>query len=396
MNKPAGAVRTSGATIGVGMVGCAFMGAAHSQAWRTVHRAFDLPLTPRMAVLCGRDRSAAEAAAAKLGWASVETEWKRLIESRDVDLVDICTPGDSHAEIALAALAAGKHVLCEKPLANTVAEAEAMAAAAAEAATRGVRSMVGFNYRRVPAVALARKLVAEGRLGEIRHVRAQYLQDWIVDPEFPLVWRLRKDKAGSGALGDIGAHAIDLAQFVTGSPITGVSGLTETFVSERPLPGSTGRGPVTVDDTALFLARFAGGAVGTFEATRFASGRKNALRLEVNGSAGSLAFDFEAMNELAFHDHTEDPELGGFRRIQVTEPGHPYVGAWWPPGHGLGYEHTFTHEVRDLLAALAAGEDPEPSFADGLQVQRVLAAVEESAAASSVWTRVGIGASGAG
>ncbi|MEV4054665.1 Gfo/Idh/MocA family oxidoreductase [Amycolatopsis sp. NPDC049688] len=379
----------SGATIGIGMVGYAFMGAAHSQAWRTVHRAFDLPLTPRMAVLCGRDRAAAEAAAAKLGWASVETEWKHLIESRDVDLVDICTPGDSHAEIALAALAAGKHVLCEKPLANTVAEAEAMAAAAAEAATRGVGSMVGFNYRRVPAVALARKLVAAGRLGEIRHVRAQYLQDWIADPEFPLVWRLRKDKAGSGALGDIGAHAIDLAQFVTGSAITGVSGLTETFVGERPLPGGGGRGPVTVDDTALFLARFDDGAVGTFEATRFASGRKNALRLEVNGAAGSLAFDFEAMNELAFHDHTEDPELGGFRRIQVTEPGHPYVGAWWPPGHGLGYEHTFTHEVRDLLAALAAGEDPEPSFADGLQVQRVLAAVEESAAASSVWTRVG-------
>ncbi|EOD58798.1 Gfo/Idh/MocA family protein [Amycolatopsis vancoresmycina] len=380
---------TRGATIGIGMVGYAFMGAAHSQAWRTVHRAFDLPLTPRMAVLCGRDRAAAEAAAAKLGWASVETEWKHLIESGDVDLVDICTPGDSHAEIALAALAAGKHVLCEKPLANTVAEAETMAAAAAEAATRGVRSMVGFNYRRVPAVALARRLVAEGRLGEIRHVRAQYLQDWIVDPEFPLVWRLRKDKAGSGALGDIGAHAVDLAQFVTGAAITGVSGLTETFVGERPLPGGAGRGPVTVDDTALFLARFDGGAVGTFEATRFASGRKNALRLEVNGAAGSLAFDFEAMNELAFHDHTEDPELGGFRRIQVTEPGHPYVGAWWPPGHGLGYEHTFTHEVRDLLAALAAGEDPEPSFADGLQVQRVLAAVEESAAASSVWTRVG-------
>ncbi|WP_103348715.1 Gfo/Idh/MocA family protein [Amycolatopsis sp. CA-128772] len=379
----------SGATIGIGMVGYAFMGAAHSQAWRTVHRAFDLPLTPRMAVLCGRDRAAAEAAAAKLGWASVETEWKRLIESGDVDLVDICTPGDSHAEIALSALAAGKHVLCEKPLANTVAEAEAMAAAAAGAAARGVRSMVGFNYRRVPAVAFARRLVAEGRLGEVRHVRAQYLQDWLADQESPLVWRLRKDKAGSGALGDIGAHAIDLAQFVTGSPITGVSGLTETFVAERPLPGGGGRGPVTVDDTALFLARFAGGAVGTFEATRFASGRKNALRLEVNGSAGSLAFDFEAMNELAFHDHTEDPELGGFRRIQVTEPGHPYVGAWWPPGHGLGYEHTFTHEVRDLLAALAAGEDPEPSFADGLQVQRVLAAVEESAAASSVWTRVG-------
>ena len=385
-------------TLGVGMVGYAFMGAAHSQAWRSAGRFFDLPLDPTMTVLCGRDAEAATAAAGRLGWASVETDWKRLIVRDDVDLVDICTPGDTHAEIAIAALEAGKHVLCEKPLANTVAEAEAMVEAAAAAAERGVWSMVGFNYRRVPAIALARELVAAGRLGTIRHVRAQYLQDWIVDPSFPLTWRLQKDKAGSGALGDIGAHIIDLAQHVVGSVITGVAGLTETFIRERPLPtASTGRlsasgsgelGEVTVDDAALFLARFEGGAIGSFEATRFAAGRKNALRLEINGSDGSLAFDFESMNELQFHDHTEDGETAGFRRILVTEATHPYVGAWWPPGHGLGYEHTFVHEVFDLVTAIGEHRSPTPTFADGLQVQRVLAAVEQSAADQSRWQAV--------
>ena len=383
--------------IGVGMVGYAFMGAAHSQAWRTVHRAFDVPLTPAMVAICGRDRARVTAAAVKLGWASVETDWKRLIARDDVDLVDIVTPGDTHAEIAVAALAAGKHVLCEKPLANTVADAEAMAEAAQAAAANGVRSMVGFNYRRVPALTLARKLVATGRLGTIRHVRAQYLQDWIVDPEFPLVWRLDASRAGSGSLGDLGAHLIDLAQFCTGSLITGVSAVTETFVRERPLVASssglsgqagTERGRVTVDDAAIFTARFAGGALGSFEATRFASGHKNTMRIEINGSAGSLAFDFESMNELFFHDHTEDPETAGFRRILVTEPSHPYLSAWWPPGHIIGYEHTFIHEIHDLLVALAERRDPEPSFVDGLRVQRVLAAVATSAAGDSAWTPV--------
>ncbi len=383
--------------LGVGMVGYAFMGAAHSQAWRTVHRAFEVPLAPAMVAVCGRDRAKATAAAAKLGWASVETDWKRLIARGDVQLVDIVTPGDSHAEIAIAALEAGKHVLCEKPLANTVAEAEAMAEAARAAQANGVRAMVGFNYRRVPAIALARQLVEAGRLGTIRHVRAQYLQDWIVDPEFPLVWRLDAKQAGSGALGDLGAHIVDLAQFVTGSPVTGVSATTETFVEERPLvaasSGLTGeagaeRGRVTVDDAALFTARFGNGALGSFEATRFAAGRKNAMRIEVNGSAASLAFDFESMNELAFHDHTEDPLTAGFRRILVTEPAHPYLSAWWPPGHLLGYEHTFTHEIRDLLVAIAGRQDPQPSFEDGLRVQRVLDAVTRSAGGNSVWTAV--------
>ena len=385
--------------IGVGMVGYAFMGRAHSHAWRNVTAFFDLPLRPVLAALAGRSKERAEAAAASLGWAAVETDWRDLVARDDVQIVDICTPGDSHAEIAIAALEAGKHVLCEKPLANTVAEAAAMARGGrARRRPRGVRSMVAFNYRRVPAVALARRMVAEGRLGELRHVRAQYLQDWIVDPEFPLVWRLQKEKAGSGALGDIGAHIIDTAQYITGRLVTGVSAITETFVTERPLAeesaglsaaaGAAAKGRVTVDDAALFIGRMEGGVLASFEATRFATGRKNGLRIEINGSLGSLVFDFESMNELWFYDNTQPAAEAGFRRILVTEPDHPYAGAWWPPGHGLGYDHTFTHEVKDFLEAIAAGTDPAPSFADGLRVQKVLAAVERSAADGSRWTSV--------
>ncbi|GAA2419167.1 Gfo/Idh/MocA family oxidoreductase [Actinomadura vinacea] len=378
---------TERATVGVGMVGHAFMGRAHSQAWRSVGPFFDPPLTPVMAVLAGRSADRAGAAARELGWASVETDWKELLRRDDVQLIDICTPGDSHAEIAVAALEAGKHVLCEKPLANTVAEAEAMVAAADRARARGVRSMVGFNYRRVPALTLARRMVADGRIGALRHVRAQYLQDWLTDPQAPLVWRLQKDRAGSGALGDIGAHIIDAAQFVTGQSLVGVSALTETFVRERPLAGG-GTGPVTVDDAALFIGRTSGGALASFEATRFATGRKNSLRIELNGSSGSLAFDLESLNELWFHDEADAPGTAGFRRILVTEAEHPYAGAWWPPGHILGYEHTFTHQFADLLDAIAAGTDPSPSFAEGLQVQRVLEAVGRSAEGDGGWTAV--------
>ncbi|WP_367138386.1 Gfo/Idh/MocA family protein [Saccharothrix sp. HUAS TT1] len=372
--------------IGVGMVGHAFMGAVHSHAWRSVHRFFDVPLTPRLAAVGGRDAVRTKEAAAKYGWSAVETDWRALVARDDVGLVDICTPGDTHAEIAIAALAAGKHVLCEKPLANTVAEAEAMTAAAEEAARRGVRSMVAFNYRRVPAIALARRLVEEGRIGEVRHVRAVYLQDWLSDPESPMTWRLRREKAGSGALGDLGAHIVDAAQYVTGDLITGVSATTETFVRSRP--DGDGRGEVTVDDAAVFLARFSSGALGTFEATRYALGRKNAMRLEVNGTRGSLAFDFESMNELSVFS-ADDGSSAGFRRVLVTEADHPYVGAWWPPGHVIGYEHTFTHEAADFLTAIGEGVDPAPSFADGLRVQRVLAAVEESAGQQSTWTTIG-------
>ena len=383
--------------LGVGMVGYAFMGAAHSQAWRTVGRVFDLPLDVRMAVLCGRNREAAAAAAAKLGWDSVETDWKAMLTRDDVRLVDICTPGSSHADIATAALEAGKHVLCEKPLANTVPEARAMVEAARSAAAAGVRSMVGFNYRRVPAVTLARQYVADGRIGVVRHVRAQYLQDWIVDPEFPLVWRLRAEEAGSGALGDIGAHIVDLTQFVAGQRLTGVNAMLETFVKQRPLPsassglsasGGTEVGDVTVDDAAVFFGRLDGGALASYEATRFATGRKNSIRVEVNGSAGSLAFDLERLNELEFYDGTGDPADEGFRRILVTEPTHPYLSAWWPPGHTLGWADTFTHEVKDLVETVATGTDPLPSFEDGLQVQLVLDAVQRSAADRGCWTEV--------
>jgi len=382
----------------VGMVGYAFMGAAHSVAWRTVNRVFDLPAAARMAVICGRDAGQVEAAAARLGWAESMTDWRALIARDDIDVIDICTPGDSHAEIALAALAAGKHVLCEKPLANTVEEARTMVAAAAAARSRGVRSMVGFNYRRVPAVAYMRELVANGRLGTIRHVRAVYLQDWIVDPEFPLVWRLQKEKAGSGALGDIGAHIIDMTQYVTGQTLVGVSGLTETFVKERPLPsassglsasGSSEKGQVTVDDATVFFGRLESGALATYEATRFATGRKNGLRVEVNGSLGSVAFDLERLNELEHYDADRAAGEQGFTRILVTEPAHPYMSAWWPPGHIIGYEHSFTHEMRDFISAIAEGADPSPSFEDGLQVQLVLDAVAQSAAAKSSWVPVG-------
>ena len=382
--------------LGIGLIGYAFMGAAHSQAWRSAPRFFDLPLDPQMNVLCGRHAEAVRAAAVKLGWKDSETDWRKLLGRDDVQLIDVCTPGDSHAEIAIAALEAGKHVLCEKPLANTVEEAEAMTAAAKKAKAQGIRSMVGFTYRRVPAIALARQLVAEGKLGTIRHVRAQYLQDWIADPEAPLSWRLDKSKAGSGALGDIGAHIIDLTQYITGDNIAEVSGRLETFVKERPvaaehsgLAGTAGteRGPVTVDDAATFLATFRSGALGVFEATRFATGRKNAIRIEINGSLGSLAFDFEDMNLLHYYDATEDSRTAGFRRILVTEPVHPYVAAWWPPGHLLGYEHGFTHQVVDLVTAIAEGADPEPSFADGLRVQRVLAAVEASST-SRQWQEI--------
>jgi predicted dehydrogenase len=386
-------------TLGIGMVGYAFMGAAHSQAWRNAPSFFDVPLRPRLRALGGRNEAAASEVARKFGWESVETDWRRLVARDDIDLVDVCTPGDTHATIAIAALDAGKHVLCEKPLANSVAEAEAMAEAAERAAARGVHAMVGFTYRRVPALALARRLVAEGRIGQIRHVRAQYLQDWLTDPEVPFSWRLDKERSGSGALGDIGAHIIDLTQHITGERITRVSAMLETFVDERPLPASFSglagtaaeggeRSTVTVDDTALFLARFSGGAVATFEATRFATGRKNALRIEISGSEGALAFDLEDMNVLHVYDNTQAAEGAGFQRILVTEAGHPYLSGWWPPGHALGYEHAFTHQVVDLLTAIADGAPPEPSFADGLRVQRVLAAVETSAAADSGWVEV--------
>ena len=382
-------------TLGVGMIGYAFMGRAHSQAWRNVGSYFDAPATPRLVAVAGRNEAAARDTADRFGWGEVETDWRRLLERDDIDVIDICTPGDTHAEIAVAALEAGKHVLCEKPLANSVEEAETMVRAAERARERGVRSMVGFTYRRVPAIAYARRLVAEGRLGRLLHVRGAYLQDWLVDPESPLTWRLQKERAGSGALGDIGAHIVDLAQFVTGETLTGVSALTETFVRERPVPdpsslgtggisataaqnGAASTGAVTVDDAAVLVSRLSGGALATFEATRFANGRKN-------------AFDFEDMNVLHVFDGTAPNRDAGFTRVLVTESTHPSVAAWWPPGHVLGYEHGFTHQAVDLLTAIAEGVDPRPTFSDGLQVQRILSAVESSAERSGSWTPIEVG-----
>lgn len=386
-------------TLRVAMIGTAFMGRAHSQAWRVAPRMFELGREPELAVIVGRDAARTEAAARQMGWAEAATDWRSIVTRDDIDVVDICTPGDSHEEIALAALAAGKHVLCEKPLANTVDEAERMAAAARDAATRGVLAMCGFSYRRTPAVALMQRIVAEGRLGAIRHVRAQYLQDWISDAEAPLTWRLDKEKAGSGALGDIGAHIIDSTQWISASHIEAVSAQLRTFVTSRPVLGESvglggrgeagaGRGPVTVDDAAAWTANFDNGALGVFEATRMALGRRNANRIELNGERGSIAFDFERMNELEYYDAADPAGLQGFRRIQVTEPEHPYLEAWWPAGHGLGYEHAFVHEVVDLVHAIDAGTSIHPTFDDAAQVQRVLAAVEASAADESRLTRV--------
>ncbi|MBT1619344.1 Gfo/Idh/MocA family oxidoreductase [Curtobacterium flaccumfaciens pv. poinsettiae] len=383
----------------VAMVGHGFMGAAHSQAWRTAPRFFDLGADPEMAVIVGRDPERTEAARQQYGWQAASTDWRAVVADPDIDVVDVVSPGSSHVEIAIAALQAGKHVLCEKPLANTVAEAEAMTAAAAAARAHGVRAMVGFSYRRVPAIAFARQLVQDGRIGTVRQVRALYLQDWLSDEDGPMTWRLDKSLAGSGALGDIGAHAIDLVEHVTGSSLATVSGTLETFVTERPLmaegvglsgTASSERGQVTVDDAAFFTARLSGGAadhaIGTFEATRYATGRKNGLTLEISGSDGAIQFDLEAMNELRLYESNAPAGEQGFRRILVTEPEHPYMAAWWPTGHLIGYEHTFSHQVKDFIDAVATGTDPSPSFADGLHVQRVLDAVERSAAAGSTWT----------
>jgi predicted dehydrogenase len=384
------------------MVGHGFMGATHSLAWRNAPGVFGLPVGVELAVVVGTDPVRTAAAARRWGWAESGTDWRGLVGSDEIDVVDICSPGDTHAQVALGALAAGKHVLCEKPLGNSVAEAEAMTAAASEAAGRGVVSMVGFNYRRVPAVALARDMVAAGRLGRVRHVRACYLQDWLVDPDFPLTWRLRRDRAGSGALGDLGAHVVDLVRCVTGEELVGVCALSETFVAERPLPdpggpaeGLTGRGGaergrVDVDDAVVAIARLDGGGLVTLEATSMAPGRKNALRFELNGSEGSVAFDFEAMNELWVSGAGgEGNGAGGFNRVLVTEADHPYLEGWWPPGHGLGYDHTFVNQARDFIDAVCSGVAPAPSFADGLVVQRVLDAVERSAARGAAWTSCG-------
>jgi predicted dehydrogenase len=370
--------------INVALIGYAFMGKAHSNAYRQVARFFSPRIEPRMRVICGRTLTSVRAAARKYGWEETATDWEEVVRRKDVDLVDICTPGDSHARIAIAAARAGKAVFCEKPLGNTVAEAERMLAAVNKA---GVVHMICHNYRRAPAVMLAKKLIEDGLLGNVRHYRGTYLQDWITDPAFPLVWRLDKTKAGSGALGDIAAHSIDLARFLVGE-ISEVVGDLRTFVKRRPLPDNPNRqGTVTVDDAATALVRFRNGAMGTIEATRMAPGRKNYNRFEINGSKGSVAFDLERMNELELYLESDNRRVRGFRRVLVTDATHPFMKAWWPPGHIIGYEHTFIHTVYDLLEGMADRRSPTPDFEDGVRNQRVLGAIEK-AAATRRWVTV--------
>jgi predicted dehydrogenase len=373
--------------IRIGMIGYKFMGKAHSHAYKDLPMFFPNTWKPIMQEICGRDQVGVSQAAAQFGWQRYSTDWRELIKRDDIDLIDINAPSDAHKEIAIAAALNGKHLFCEKPLALTLADAREMLQVATAA---GVKHMIGFNYRFAPAVRLAKKLVQEGRLGKIYHFRAWFLQDWIVDPDFPLVWRLQKEIAGSGSHGDLGAHLIDLAHDLVGD-ITEVVGMSETFVKERPFPSSmTGlsakgsqdgkKGPVTVDDATLFLARFANGALGSFEATRFAPGHRCTNSFEINGSLGSVKFDFERMNELQVYFTRDDADVQGFRRVLATDPAHPYAEAWWPPGHTIGYEHTFIHEVHELMEALREDRSPLPNFVDGVKCQEVLTAVEQSVA----------------
>jgi len=372
--------------VNVALIGYAFMGRAHSNAYRQVSRFFSPKLTPRLKVVCGRDRKKVARAAAQLGWEEWATDWREVVAREDVQVVDVVTPGDSHAEIAIAAAKAGKAVLCEKPLANTGKEAKAMVAAVQKA---GVANMVCHNYRRAPAVVLARQLVASGKLGRIYHYRGTYLQDWIVDPELPLLWRFQKDKAGSGALGDILSHSLDLGRYVLGAEVTEVAAALETYIKHRPLlddPKKKGR--VTVDDAAICLVRFANGALGSIEGTRLAPGRKNFNRFAVNGSKGSVAFNLERMNELEYYSSEDEGSVQGFRQILATDPAHhPYIKGWWPPGHIIGYEHTFVHTVYDFLEAVASGKRVRPDFEDGLRNQAVLEAIER-AAHTRRWVKV--------
>ncbi|NOK59385.1 MAG: Gfo/Idh/MocA family oxidoreductase [Chloroflexi bacterium AL-W] len=378
-------------TMNVGLVGYKFMGRSHSNAYRQVQAFFpDVALQPVLRTVCGRDTEAVQTFADQFGWESVETDWRKLVVRDDIGLIDVSTPGDTHAAISIAAAQHGKHIFCEKPLANTLDEAKQMLAAVQKA---GVVGMVNFNYRRVPAVQLAKKLIEEGRIGKVYHWRAVYLQDWIMDPNFPLVWRLQKNVAGSGTLGDLGAHIVDLARMLVGE-IASVTGLTNTFIKQRPVLAETSgglaaaggqqMGEVTVDDAALFLARFANDAIGTFEVTRFANGRANYNSFEINGSKGSIVFNLERMNELNVLFSDDPPEVRGFRNILTTDGTHKYLSAWWPPGHIIGWEHTFTHGVYDLLNGIAKGITPDATFEDGLRCQAVLDAVEKSAG-SGAW-----------
>ncbi|NBD24859.1 Gfo/Idh/MocA family protein [Paenibacillus glycinis] len=381
--------------IRVGMIGYKFMGKAHSHAYRDVPFFFDGGGVPAMQAICGRDEAGVKAAARKFGWASYETDWRKLIERDDIDLIDIGAPNNAHAEIAISAARAGKHILCEKPLAMSVEEARRMLEAVNEA---GVVHMICHNYRFVPAIQYAKKLIDAGKLGGIYHIRANYLQDWIIDPNFPLVWRLKKEVCGSGALGDLAAHSIDLARYLVGE-FKEVNGMLETFVKERPIGEMSGGlsasatgtggalGTVDVDDASIFMARFESGAVGVFEATRFAGGNRNGNRFEINGTKGSIRWDMEQMNTLHYYSADDEAGQQGFRAINCQEEVHPFAGAYWPPAHIIGYEHTFINLFAELMDGIANGINPAPNFEDGLRNQMVLEAVQRSAEAGR-WVSV--------
>lgn len=375
--------------LNIGLVGYKFMGKAHSNAFQRLAMFFDPDVTINLKAICGRDEIAVSQAAKKFGFESYETSFEKLVERDDIDVIDITAPSNAHRDIAIAAAESGKHVFCEKPLALTLSDAQEMHAAV-EAA--GVVHQIGFNYRFAPAVQLAKKLIDDGYLGEVYHFRGLYLQDWITDPDFPLVWRLDKSVAGSGSHGDLGAHLIDIARFLVGE-FSKVMGVSKTFVKKRPIveqmTGLSGHakadapvGEVSVDDATLFLAEFECGALGSFESTRFANGHKNDMSFEINGSKGSVRFELERMNELWYYS-CDDPEgLQGFRLIQATEAVHPYISAWWPAGHVIGYEHTFVHEFYEFVQSIAHGRPASPDFGDGVKCSQVLEAVERSASES--------------
>lgn len=380
-------------TIRVGLVGYRLMGRAHSHAYRDYPFYFDTNIVPVLQALAGRNEEKVKAAADKMGWASYETDWRRLIERDDIDLIDIVTPNDSHAEIAIAAAEAGKHVFCEKPLATSLDQAKQMLEAVNKA---GVTHMVCHNYRFSPAVQYAKKLIEEGRLGKIYHIRATFLQDWLMDPQFPLIWRLQKDVSGGGTLGDLGAHIIDLARFLVGE-FREVVGTMETFIKKRPLGTMTDNlkgqiesdeyGEVTVDDATLFIARFENGALGTFESSRFSRGNRAGNRFEINGEKGSLRWDMENLNNLQVYLEEDEPGLQGFRTINCTEEEHPFARHYWPAGHILGYEHTFINIVAELMKGIEEGYSPEPNFVDGVRNQAVMEAVERSVQ-ERTWVKV--------
>jgi predicted dehydrogenase len=371
--------------LNVAMFGHAFMGRAHANAWRQVNHFFDLPYEVRPQVVVGRNAAAVQAAASELGFAEWAVDADAVLARPDIHVVDIGTPNDSHCDLTLRVIAAGKHVLCEKPLALTVAQAQRMAAAAEQAK---VRHLIWHNYRRCPAASTAAGLIADGKLGDIRQVRAVYLQDWLHDAACPWLWRMERSRCGSGAHGDLNAHLIDMTRFLTGLEFAEVIGMEATFTKERRKPDGSGLAPVDVDDAFLFLAKLSNGATASFEATRVALGRKNWNQIEINGTKGSLVWNFEQMNELQFFDGADEARTQGFRRIMcLNGAAHPYAGHWWPDGHLIGYEHTFINTVADFLHSLHDGSEFRPDFRDGVANQEVLEAAQESVARRA-WVQI--------